>query len=47
MMSVLSATIRTTYIFWTETAMGAVAFAALLQITGAEWPGRLRREAES
>jgi hypothetical protein len=35
-----------TFVFWTETAMGAIAFAALLQVTGAEWPGPLRPQAE-
>ena len=46
MTSVVRATLLATFVFWTGTTMGAVAFAALLQITGAEWPGRLRREAE-
>ena len=46
MTSVVRATILATFVFWTGTTMGAVAFAALLQITGVEWPGRLRREAE-
>ena len=42
----LRAAILATFMFWIGTTAGAVAFAALLQITGAEWPGRLRREAE-
>jgi len=35
------------FVFSSGTAMGAVAFAALLEITGAEWAGRLRQTAEA
>ena len=35
------------FVFSSGTAMGAVAFAALLEITGAEWAGRLRLTAEA
>src|SRR5437868_1853793 len=40
------AAVLATFVFWAEAAMGAVAFAALLQVTGAVWSEPFRPYAE-
>jgi hypothetical protein len=42
----MTAAILTNIVFWSGLAIGGVAFAALLEVTGAEWAGPLRLTAE-
>lgn len=42
----MTAAILTNIVFWSGVAIGGVAFAALLEVTGAAWAGPMRRIAE-